>query len=318
MDLKQLHLLVDLVEAGSISKVCATRGIAQSALSKQIAALEKDFAARLFYRTGRGVVPTEFGVAIMPRVRALLAEAELLRDEIRARAGVPSGPVRLAMQASITLALAGPLFSRLKREFAQIELRLMEGFSGSIEEWLANGRADVGVLARYGTHLSRMDEALATHELYLVGPHGDALTAWPDFRFHELARAPLVLPGVPDGLRMMLAEVARKHAVPLDVSLEVDSLTAMKEIVASRAGYTILSRQAVANEVAAQRLQVSRIVEPVLTRTLVLATSAQRPLTSAARTVANLIREFTRATPGPEPEPAPSPASRAAGRRQRA
>jgi len=293
MDIKQLQLLVDLADAGSLSKVCASRGIAQSALSKQIAGLESDLDAKLFYRTGRGVVLTELGQLIMPRVRTLLADCDQLRTDIRARADVPSGPVRLAILASVTQFLVGSLFQQVRRDFPQIELRLMEGFSGSIEEWLANGRADVGVLARYGSQSSRSDETLTTDELYLVGPAGDRLTASRTVRFDDLAGVPLVLPGVPDGLRMMLAEGARKHGIVLDVAVEVDSLTAMKEIVAGGSGYTILTRQAVLAELQLKRVQTTLIVEPTLTRTLVLATSVQRPLTPASRTVAGLIRKLT-------------------------
>ena len=292
MDIKQLQLLVDLADAGSLSKVCAARGIVQSALSKQIAGLEADLGAKLFYRTGRGVVLTELGQSMLPRVRTLLADCDQLRADIRAQAGVPGGPVRLAVQASITQFLVGSLFQQVRRDFPRIELRLMEGFSGSIEEWLANGRADVGVLARYGSQSSRTDEKLTTDELYLVGPVGDPLTASSSVRFDALAGVPLVLPGVPDGLRLMLAEAARKHGIALDVAVEVDSLTAMKEIVAGGSGYTILTRQAVLAELQLRRVQTTLIVEPTLTRTLVLATSVQRPLTTASRSVAALIRQL--------------------------
>jgi len=79
----------------------------------------------------------------------------------------------------------------------------------------------------------------------------------------------------------------------LDVAVEVDSLTAMKEIVAGGSGYTILTRQAVLVELQLKRVQITLIVEPTLTRTLVLATSVQRPLTPASRIVAGLIRKLT-------------------------
>lgn len=291
MDLKQLQLLADIVEAGSLTKVCAARGVAQSALSKQIAMLERDFEAKLFYRTGRGVVLTEFGQSIMPRVKAVLAEYGGLRDEIRSQAGVPSGPVRLELQASITQSLVGELFRRLRSDYPRVELRLMEGFSGHIEDSLASGRADIGVLARYGSHSYRTDEVLRTDELYLVGPAGDALTARRSCRFAELADIPLILPGAPDGLRPMLAETAKKHGIGLNVAIEVDSLTAMKAIVAGGSGYTILTRQAVLPEIELRELQATLIVDPTLSRTLVLAASAQRPLTSAGRVVLALIRE---------------------------
>jgi DNA-binding transcriptional LysR family regulator len=292
MEIKQLQLLKELVDSGSLSKVSAARGIAQSALSKQIAALEKEFGAKLFYRTGRGLLLTEFGQGILPGVESVLAATEQLKGEIRMRASVPSGVVRLAMQASVTQFLVGPLFARVQRDFPQIELQLMEGFSGKIEDWLANGQVDVAIFSRYGGHGLKLDETLATDDLYLVGPAGDALTARPECRFADLAQVPLVLPGLPDGLRLMLADLARKQGVALDVALEVNSLTAMKEIVASGLGYTILTQQAVLSETQLGRLQTSVIVEPRLSRTLFLATSAQRPFTSAGRAIVALIREI--------------------------
>jgi DNA-binding transcriptional LysR family regulator len=302
MDFRQLQLLKDVVEAGSLSKVCAARGVAQSALSKQIMALEQDFGARLFYRTGRGVVLTEFGQAVMPRVHTLLADCELLRAEVRARAGVPSGPVRLAVQASITQLIVGSLFQRVRRDFPRIELRLMEGFAGHIEELLAHGRADVGVFSRYGDQRLRTDEALATDDLFLVGPLGHTWVSAEVFPFRDLGKVPLVLPGMPDGLRLMLTQAARQAGIELDMAIEVDSLTAMKEIVATGGGYTVLTRQAVAAELELGRLAIARIVEPVLTRTLVLATTTHHPLTSASRAVADLIRRQAHPQPAALPE----------------
>ena len=149
---------------------------------------------------------------------------------------------------------------------------------------------------------ARTDEALATDGLYLVGPAGDRLTAKASVRFVELADLPLVLPGAPDGFRMMLAETAKKCGFALKVAVEVDSLTAMKEIVAGGSGYTVLTQQAVLPELSLKRVQTALVVEPSLSRTLVLATSAQRPLTSASRVVAGLIRQMATGKPSGKPE----------------
>ncbi len=105
---------------------------------------------------------------------------------------------------------------------------------------------------------------------------------------------------------MMLLDEAKKAGVHLNTQIEVDSLTAMREIVANGAAYTILTRQAVEIEMQLGRIGVSRIVDPVLTRTLVLATSTQRPLTNASRTVIDLIRKLTRAKAAAAPQPAPA------------
>ncbi|MBM2771305.1 LysR family transcriptional regulator [Burkholderia anthina] len=293
MDIKHLQLFFDIVEAGSLSKVCASRGIAQSALSKHIAALENEIGAKLFYRTGRGVVLTELGQSMMPRVRSLLSEFELLASEVRDQSNVPSGPVRLALQSSITQHIVGPLFQHVRADFPKIDLRLMEGFAGNIEEALANGRADVGVFSRYGDRIHKTDEALVTDELYLIARTGDPVVGNPSCRFADVAGLPLVLPGAPDGFHMMLLDEAKKSGVHLNTQIEVDSLTAMREIVANGAAYTILTRQAVSVDMQLGRIQVSRITDPVLSRTLVLAVSTQRPLTHASRTVIGLIRKLT-------------------------
>ena len=293
MDIKNLQLFFDIVEAGSLSKVCASRGIAQSALSKHIASLENEIGAKLFYRTGRGVVLTELGQSMMPRVRSLLSEFELLASEVRDQSNVPSGPVRLALQSSITQHIVGPLFQHVRADFPKIDLRLMEGFAGNIEEALANGRADVGVFSRYGDRIHKTDEALVTDELYLIARTGDPVVGNPSCRFADVAGLPLVLPGAPDGFHMMLLDEAKKAGVHLNTQIEVDSLTAMREIVANGAAYTILTRQAVSVDMQLGRIQVSRITDPVLSRTLVLAVSTQRPLTHASRTVIGLIRKLT-------------------------
>ena len=155
MDIKHLQLLSDIVEAGSLSKVCASRGIAQSALSKHIASLETEFGAKVFYRTGRGVVLTEFGQSIMPRVRSLLHEFDQLKSEIRDRADVPSGPVRLAVQTSITHALVGPLFQtradRVSKDRTEVDGGLLRQHRGCVGQWASGCRR----LRRYGGRITR-------------------------------------------------------------------------------------------------------------------------------------------------------------------
>jgi DNA-binding transcriptional LysR family regulator len=114
----------------------------------------------------------------------------------------------------------------------------------------------------------------------------------------------------------MLLDEAKKAGVPLNTQIEVDSLTAMREIVANGAAYTILTRQAVEVDMQLGRIGVSRIVDPVLTRTLVLATSTQRPLTYASRTVIDLIRKLTRAKAPAAPQAATAGTSSAGTRRR--
>lgn len=292
MDLRQLRLFADIADVGSLSKVAVMRGGVQSALSKQLASLEADFGGKLFYRTGRGVVLSELGHSILPRARALLIEAEQLQNESRATAGAPFGPVTIGIQSSAARPLATQLFVQARERYPGIRLRIVEGFSGHIEEWLASGRADIGILNRYGGDRSRRDDALLKVGLCLVGPKGDALTARRKVPFAALAGEPLVLPGLPNGLRVTMNEAAGREGIRLAIAVEVDSLVIIKDVVAAGGVRTILPLHAVAEEVARGDLNAAPLVEPSLSRSLVIATTTQRPLTRASREVARLVRSL--------------------------
>src|SRR5207249_10318851 len=73
-----LKLFLEVADLGSFSKAAIARRTVQSHVSRQISELERECGARLFRRTGRGVVLTELGQQILPRVRASLAEMDQL------------------------------------------------------------------------------------------------------------------------------------------------------------------------------------------------------------------------------------------------
>ena len=78
MDIRQLKTFVEVAANGSYARTAAIVGIAQSALSRQMSALERGIGGRLFHRTGRGVVLTELGERMLPRARALVARCRRL------------------------------------------------------------------------------------------------------------------------------------------------------------------------------------------------------------------------------------------------
>src|SRR5690606_8387195 len=127
-------------DQGSLSRAAASLEIAQSMLSRRIAALERQLGVLLFHRTGRGVVLTEVGRKLLPRARTVLAEAGGLFEEARGERNNPAGVVELGVVPVVARPLVGELVRRLRRDYPRIRLRVSEGYSGQIEEWLAAGR----------------------------------------------------------------------------------------------------------------------------------------------------------------------------------
>ena len=97
MEIRQLKAFVEIAANGSYARTAAAVGIAQSVLSRQMSALERGIGGRLFHRTGRGVVLTELGERLLPRARALLADAAALADAARGERAQPHGEVTLGV-----------------------------------------------------------------------------------------------------------------------------------------------------------------------------------------------------------------------------
>ncbi|MEU2682174.1 LysR family transcriptional regulator [Streptomyces sp. NPDC007107] len=81
--------------SGRIRRLRSAELIVQSALSTSVKNLERELGAELFDRTGRRVVPTEAGLALVPAARAVLAGTEAARDAVSAVSGLHTARVRV-------------------------------------------------------------------------------------------------------------------------------------------------------------------------------------------------------------------------------
>lgn len=291
-DLHKWRAFIAIGELGSLTRAALFLDSNQSLLSRQLNALERECGARLFNRTGRGVELSETGERLFPRVKALLSDAEQLDAEIRGQARAPSGRVTLGLLPSIGPSLVGRLFSAARSRYPAVNLKVLEGSSGQVEEWLADARVDIAILYRYGPSLPEMEQSLAVVDSYLVGARGDAPTAAPEVAFDSLDQLPFILPSAPNGLRTALDTIARQRRISLAPVIEADSLPLQKSLVAAEGLYTVLPLHAVWSEVADARLQAARIVDPPFQRTISMAASKSKGPARAVTAVTALIVEI--------------------------
>lgn len=291
IDVKGLRAVVRVADAGSISQAAISLGLTQSFLSRVIAGVEREVGAALFHRTGRGVALTEIGEELLPRARQVVGACDELVAEARERGREPAGLVTVALMPTLTSAVAEPLFDRLRSEHPGIKLRMLEGFSANISSWLAEGRADLGLVSRYGRTVSRGDEVLSTSNLMLIGRPGE-IPPGRSVRFAELAKGPLVLPAHPNGTRVAIDRAAHRAGVRLDIVVEADSLEAQKALVLRQGCRTVSDPKTFAKEIAGGEMGALPITHPSIERRVVISTTTHHPLGRAARLVATTIRRL--------------------------
>lgn len=288
MDLRQIRYFVGIVDSGSLTRAAQEMRVAQPALSQHLKRLEEDLGQPLLLRTRRGIVPTEAGRLLYERGRSLLGQVEVLREDLRSAQAEPRGFSSIGIPTSLGAVLSVPLAAAVRHDFPQVRLRVVEGLSGHMAEWLRAGRLDLAVI--FGESLTGLAcRTVATEDLRLVmagtDPQREALTgAQGDVSFRQVAALPLILPGRPHGVREEVEVVARQCGLTLDVVLEMDALESIRALVAGGFGYTVLSGR-VAHGGAERGLVSLPIRDPAITRTIHLAHVAERPLSNAARAV---------------------------------
>ena len=295
MNVRALTYFAAVVEEGSVSRAALRLRIAQPALSLHILNLERDLDTELLHRTARGVTATESGARLYQHARDILARLAQAREDVRGHAASAVGEVVLAMTQSVAKTLALPVFQQAMSAFPGVALRLSESNTGHIPTLLRQRQIDLGITFKAQNDPAIQETPLVEEDLYLVSPAalprgepGDTVA------FRQAARLPLVLPGRPHSLRELINDYARKNRLALDTVGEVDAVPQLKDFVAAGIGHTILTLASVQAELADGRLSARRIVDPVISRRVILCRSAEVPPTRAALAVAAVIVETTR------------------------
>lgn len=292
MDVRQLRYFVKIVGCGSFSRAAVELRVAQPALSQHVANLEAELGVELLSRSTRGVTPTESGRTLLGHAEALLRQIDFAARDVRDQAGNPSGSVTIGIPSSASLVLTVPLLRESEARFPGIELKVIEHHSGYLSEWLQTGQVDLAILFDVREIAGVSVRPLLREELYFASPAGRFPKEQAEIRFAELADLPLILTSRAHGLRMLVERYAREAGGPLAIKTELDSLTAIKDLVAEGFGFTVLPWPAISREVAAGTLQAMKVVEPTVARTVQLAMPADLPGTRSTDCIAGLVRDL--------------------------
>lgn len=290
-DLRQLRLFAAVAEFGSFSRAAVALSVSQPVLSRQIKALEREVGAPLLHRNGRGIALTEAGRLLQNHGSAILEQASRAASEIDALASNPTGTIALGMPPSVGVVLTMPLVAQFRARFPRVGMRIVEGFSGHLLEWLVMGKIDVAVLYDAPRTTNLLAEPILRDELYLLGPRRDPGSPAPGpVDAATLARLPMILPPRPHGLRLLLDQALGAAGIEPRVDIEVEAMHSTLRLVESGIGYTILSYSSVHQLVGEGRIDCWPIRNPGIERRLLLATSNQRPMTTATRALTGLIK----------------------------
>jgi DNA-binding transcriptional LysR family regulator len=253
LDVRRLRVLREVALRGSFSAAAQALTYTQSAVSQQIAALEREAGTRLVERDGRGIRLTDAGRALVRRADSILVELAAADAELQAIAGLRAGRVRVSTFASAAgwLLPAAVTAFRVAHPAVQVELALVEATEEAVGG-LRAGRADLVLVAVPAGQ--PLDDQVEAHRLFedpmlAVLPGGHRLARRRTLRLDDLAGEPWVLgggPGCSDRATILRACHAAGFEPRVTVDFPTDDYHATQGMVAAGAGVTLLPRLALA------------------------------------------------------------------------
>jgi DNA-binding transcriptional LysR family regulator len=127
LDVRRLRVLLEVARHGSLTAAARTLSYTPSAVSQQIAALEREAGTTLVERGPRGVVLTEPGRVLAKEADEILGRLATAELELQALAGLRAGLLRLGWFATAGATLMPRAIAAFQRRFPSVELDLLEG-----------------------------------------------------------------------------------------------------------------------------------------------------------------------------------------------
>lgn len=269
-----------VVTEGTFTAAARAELIVQSALSTSIRNLERELGADLFDRTGRRVVLTEAGRALLPRARALLAGERSAREAVAAVAGLDSGRVAIGTIQTLTCVdLPGEL-AAFHQRFPGVQVSVRDAPVDGLTEALRAGELDLAYLA---PDTRELPEGLAVHatwheELVLITAPGHPLAGAGKARISDLAAEPFVDFRAGTGLETAVRRLAAHCGLTRRITCDVTQAGLLVDLVRAGIGVAFVPRPI--GERAGLPCVTVRQPEPG--RTVVLAGRGSRPRNPAA------------------------------------
>lgn len=274
MNLEQLKSFRSVAEKGGFRRAAEARFLSQSAISTQIAALEREMGVRLFDRLGWSVVLTDAGEEFLryaTRILTLIEDAGQAMESIR---GLTAGRITVGASHTVGNYLVPDIFGQFNAQYPGVRLVLEIGSTPRTAEKVLDGSLDIGLVEAPISSPDLAIQRFATDELVLIVP--------PEHRWApQGAIDPLDLAGErfiarePESLsRRIVEEHLRARGVELSPVLELGTPEAIRGAVRAGLGVAILSRRTISlaleagavAEVALRGLRLERDLYVILHR----------------------------------------------------
>jgi DNA-binding transcriptional LysR family regulator len=288
-----LRIFLAVMEAASVTRAAEQVGLTPGAVSQQLRSLSTHLGAELFVRSGRRIVPTDHAHRFAVHARAILHQVRAAEQEFGGDAATDTRPFHFATGATALIYRLGRPLRMLRKRFPANEIHVTVAATEEIVTGLLSRRFDLGLISmpvveERLTFLPLFEEELLglrpAHSRTKKGG-GRVLRLEPG----ELADAPFLLYPPRSNMRSVIDAFFERIGIHPRITMEADDTEAIKRLVESGFGYSILPEFSLRGQ--ARFVELFRVAGHKLVRRQALAMARTEYPRALSETIARILHD---------------------------
>ena len=288
VEIRHLAALEAVVETGSFGRAGAELGYSQSAISQQIATLERAAGLQLLERPGgrRPVTPTDAGQRLLRHARRASAAMRAAEADLRALADGEAGTLRVGTFQSVGVRLLPTAMRRYVERWPSVEVRLVEAaYDEELHALLERGEIDLAFTIENDDPTFERVRVISDPYVLLAPAGSELAQSERPIRPREIARLPLIAyRNASEGVEPYL----RSRGLELEIVFRSDEGGIVQGLVGAGIGYTVVPLLGVDESPDVAVLEVAGIPPRMIT----IAWHTDRTPTPASRAFVEIVTEL--------------------------
>ena len=289
MDVNQLEVFVSVAQEKSFSRAAEALHRTQPAVSQAIRRLEAELGEPLFDRSSKDGTLTAAGRVLFEFAQQMLNLRHQAHSAIRELRDLHHGKLSLSANEYTVMSLL-PLIPIFRARHPHIKIEVKRSLASRIPSEVIGRDVEIGVVSFRPTDRAIKSVAVATDELALIVSPNHPLAAKTEVSVRELGAEAFIAHNVPSPYREKVIKTFEKHRTPLNISMEMPTLEAIKRLVEQEMGVALVPRLAARNEIERKQLAGLAVREMKLERRLHLIYRQGASLSHAAKAFLRVAR----------------------------
>lgn len=296
MELRQLTYFLAAVQTQNFRKAAELCLVAQPALSRQIAALERELGLELFKRARQRVSLTPAGREFAAYAQQALERLQEGQQAIASILEGQEGTVLLGCIEPLATAFLASYFRAFQQRYPRIRLSVRVSRTDDVLNMVEHAEVDLGLIF----HPTVQREVLVVKELFrqplqLLVPDGHPFLQQDPatLSLKQILTEPMVLPRSTSRLRRVIDQALTRHGLSCQPVVEIDSVSGLKELVKQGCGITLLPIALFGDPATTEKLSLISLSELTEQFIFALVYRASGPIAPPARQFIHLLTTST-------------------------